>query len=477
MNWQTSKALPDINSDFPDCSGFPVFGAAIREVEALIKAPGPLIVSGALTAISVVAQGVFDVCLPIEKNVPCTLFQLVVAESGERKSAVEGVFLSPIRKFQKIQNLLWEDHVLLWEAADEVWVVKWKVLKNKIRSASVAGKELDDFEATLQAHYKLRPKRPKKIKLLHGDFTLPALLSWMSQNVPVVGVISSEGGLNGALFKDMHQLNSMWSGESVTVERKTTDSFEILNPRVTVSNMVQPSALEAFIKKHGDAARGSGLLARTLVLSPESTRGSRFLQKDSASWAVPEAFEANLEKLLDKNLLLLKSSDEEKEVVRFSPAAAERWRFVYNEIEAGIVEGGRFSGAGDLASKLSENIARVAALLHVFEGFKGGISLRTLEFSVAFCLWCSDEFYRVFMQPKEIDLDVEELRDWLRDKYLFGSYEIKNNEILQSGPRGTRTKKRRDAALDQLYALGLIDFSNDRCGMMVVLSDEFRSYL
>lgn len=71
---------------------------------------------------------------------------------------------------------------------------------------------------------------------------------------------------------------------------------------------------------------------------------------------------------------MLSNPSTEKLIVELAPDAAEWWIATYNKIEAGLLEGGEFDRSKDHASKLSENITRVAALLHFFERGTGTIT-------------------------------------------------------------------------------------------------------
>lgn len=117
-------------------------------------------------------------------------------------------------------------------------------------------------------------------------------------------------------------------------------------------------------------------MARFLVCHPESTQGTRTIGDDTLSWERCNDFSARIGELLILNRALLDSPKKERLTVRFSQEAEERWRDVFNEIETGIVEGGRFEGVADHASKLADNIARIAALLHFFDGRQGGFRVR-----------------------------------------------------------------------------------------------------
>ncbi|WP_083293880.1 DUF3987 domain-containing protein [Pseudomonas lundensis] len=92
------RGLPQCGSPFPRCAPLPLIGAAIDEAENNIQAPLPLILFSALTAISVSMQGLFDVRKPNGQCVPVSLMLLSIANSGERKSTAENIFLAPVRE-------------------------------------------------------------------------------------------------------------------------------------------------------------------------------------------------------------------------------------------------------------------------------------------------------------------------------------------------------------------------------------------
>ncbi|MDD0973202.1 MULTISPECIES: YfjI family protein [Pseudomonas] len=469
------KGLPPINSKFPASLQFPLLNSAIDEVERNIQSPRPLIFFGALTAISVAAQGRFDVRKPIGQCVPLSLLMLAIASSGERKSSSENVFLEPVREFQKTQDVVWRAQLGEWEVRDKIWLAKNKELLKRVEKASSRGECTELVEQELIANALVRPVRPRQCKMIYEDSTSEALFCGLYQNIPTAGIISSEGGLKGRAFNDLSKQNAMWSGDPVVVDRKTAESYELHGARLTVSFMTQPSAFKSYIDSHGEKSRGSGLWARFLVCFPESTQGTRVLSGATISWDHINNYAGRLKELLSYNLGLLHSPNQKRKIISFAPAACERWLQVFNDIESEIREGGRFYAAGDHASKLADNIARVAALLHVFEGFDSDISIETLNFAIDFCLWCSDEFYRLFVPPREIDLDVYELRAWF-DKYREDGFEnVRKNSILQYGPRRLRSKIRLDAALDELISLGEISYSEQ--GSTLVVDFSRRGYL
>lgn len=101
---------------------------AVDEAEFNIKAPRALVISSALTAIATASQGVIDVCKPNGQIVPVSLMILAVANSGERKSTVESVFLREIRAFQEERDLLYQKDLGKWRAQRMIWEERGKAL-------------------------------------------------------------------------------------------------------------------------------------------------------------------------------------------------------------------------------------------------------------------------------------------------------------------------------------------------------------
>lgn len=456
------KGLPPYGSPFPRCAPLPLISAAIGEAQNNIQAPLPLILFSALTAISVSTQGLFDVRKPNDQCVPVSLMLLSIANSGERKSTAENIFLAPVREVQEEYGVAYQLMIGEWETKCKIWEAKNKAILRSIGKLAGNGKCTKESEFLLYEHGGSRPAKPRQFKILYDDSTPEALFLGLHQNLPTAGLISSEGGgvLNGRALNDLPKQNSIWSGDSITVDRKTTESFELNGARLTVSIMAQESAFNDYIKRLGDKSRGSGLWARFLVCYPISTQGTRLIKNGTMSWEHCGAFSERMKVIIRQNATLLDDTvSQERQTVQFSPEASERWLDVFNAIESGINKDERFEGFGDHASKLVDNISRVAALFHLFEGFDGLVSLQTLEFAIELCLWCSDEFKRIFAIPKQEEIDAVELNNWL-DRYRSkGSGWVYKNDVRQRCPNKLREKDRLNRALSVLRDQGKINFS------------------
>jgi len=436
----------------------PIFYGAIQEVTKNTKAPCDLAVMAALTAASVVLQPLINIETPDGRVGPVGIMTIAMALSGERKTGVENAFLKEIRAYQKKIKSSHDLQLQDWQLGHDLWVQSMRAKKKELAKLQ----KLDDVEKCLEELRELnwsKPPRPRRKQLLYDDATVEGLLYSMHSNSKYAALVSSEGGsiLNGRALRNLSLLNNLWSGSPCLVERKATESFEIIDGRITVSMMLQPSALKAYLERNGEEARGSGFLARILVFAPMSTQGTRFDYGVDASWEALDNFASRVNLLLQKVHTKLERDENATPTLQFDSDAGIFWTAVCNSIEGEIRPGGRFDGLQDHASKLGDNIARVAALLHGFEnGLEDKIGLNILLEAIKICFYCSDNFARTFKNVPQSVKDTEELSAWF-DK-IRGSHlrYYKKNRILQNGPGCVRKINQLNEALANLESVGAL---------------------
>jgi hypothetical protein len=456
---------------FPSLIGLPLINAGVDEVRANVKAPIPLIFSSALTAMSVGLQGLFDVRKPLGGSVPCSLMILTIANSGERKSTVENIFLAGVRKFQNQMLERYESDLSVWRNQLKIWELKDKAIQKAIATLAVKGMVTTEAENRLCEHSGTAPKRPRKFKMLYEDTTSQALFRGLHQDLPSAGLISGEGlgVLNGPALNDLPKQNSLWSGDPIAVDRVTAESFQLDEARLTVAMMVQESGFKSYMQVRGEAARGSGLWARFLVCQPKSTQGSRQVEGVTISREHSEKFADRLADYVERNVELLDRIKPQRVIVAFSPEAAQRWVSLSNEIESQISPDGRLNSASDHASKLADNVARLAALFHCFENFEGDISLSTLNLAINVGNWYSSEFLKLFDAKGEGEIDADELFDWLKKQSFINGPSMRKNIVRQYGPNRVRDKRRLDNALEVLQVRGVVNKTYGSGGQIINL--------
>jgi hypothetical protein len=118
-----------------------------------------------------------------------------------------------------------------------------------------------------------------------------------------------------------------------------------------------------------DMLDGIGMLARTLLVAPESTAGTRmFREPPEACRAALASYNARLELLLDRPPAA--SADDaqvlEPPVMTLAPEAIALWIAFHDHAEAALVSGGAYKPIIAFGAKLAEHAGRLAAVLALY---------------------------------------------------------------------------------------------------------------
>ncbi len=422
-----------------------------------VQAPDAMIGMSLAAAITMACQGLIAVKLPIGQIRPVTQNLLVIGESGERKSPVDGYVFEP---FRDADALIEKAH----EAALEAYQIEndwWKTVNNSIRreidKAFREGEGMSEAKTKLAAHAKLKPKKPKLRTLVRSDITQRAIMNALEGDGVSVVIMTDDGE---SLFKsgamsNLGVLNRLWdSPKTLPLDRAEQEHVTVLNPRVSIWIMTQEEVLKSYCEKRGKLAKGSGHWARYLVGYPLTTKGTRWMAPDELVWEHLPEFHARVRELLVQFQDMMASGKVEREIIEFSEDAKARWIQQANNTEWMIRPGEYMSDIDDFASKTMEIIARLAASMHYFAGDGGKISLDTLERAIEIVAWHVDEFKRLFgarpVMPQE-QVDAYNVAKWLRTRVWRGwdsKSWIAKNDLRRGGP--VRNRDRLNAALDVL---------------------------
>lgn len=435
------------------------FVRAIMEISQNVQAPIGLATNAVLAAMSATLDGTINVRPPYLQNDtnranPVSLYLVAIANSGDRKSEVERHAMQGIRNFEQAQQATYKLATEEYEAKQEAWDLE----KKRLLKASLKDSTIDVGSRLIELNQR-KPHRPKEYKKVFVDVTIEGLLTSMRDN-DSVALISSEASsiLSGRAMADTSKFNDLWSGTPIRVERKTTDSLELSNKRLTISAMLQPERMEHFLTTRGTEARGAGFLARALIIKPTSIVGSRF-EPYSITWVNRDLFNQKVEQLLAFNKQHFSQPNAKPLVMEFSKEATQRFKEISSLIETQS-QYGYYQHATDHASKLADNISRVAALIQFFEDGTTIITYNTLELAIRLCYnLYSPQFISIF--SPQSDTSSSGLWAWLWGKFIAQQMNlqpmvIRKTEIMKNGPATTRKKSRLDPALQQLMLSQLI---------------------
>lgn len=96
------------------------------------KAPVPLIFASAMAPVSLLCQGLTDVSPAEGLTFPVSCNFCTVAESGERKSTVDKLFMAPIHEFEREAGIRYSNAIQLYETEREIWEEELKALKSRL---------------------------------------------------------------------------------------------------------------------------------------------------------------------------------------------------------------------------------------------------------------------------------------------------------------------------------------------------------
>jgi putative DNA primase/helicase len=291
---------------------------------------------------------------------------------------------------------------------------------------------------------------------------------------PSAGIVSSEAGavfgshaMNPeSIMRNLSLFNILWDGGELQVGRVTRESFRLKDVRLSVSLQIQPGALKEFLDKHGALARGNGFLARFLITWPESSQGSRLMTDQPTGWPSLSAFKLKVRELLNTSPQFTQEGGIEPFLFYLNPKATQVWRECHDAIELQLGPGKPLNEIKDAASKVADNVARMATLMHVFQyGSNGAVGPESVTAAFDIASWHINEtrrFLGEFSLPPEFSNAVL-LDDWLcRRCRSEGTGEIPKREILQYGPNPVRRKRELDEALallEELHRVRLVKVS------------------
>lgn len=426
-----------------------------HELSQKCQVPLDLTVLTLLAGISMVAQGRNTLKMPNGGFKPTTVNVLGVAGSGDGKTPLVDSVLNPVQEVQREQRREWRGRSDTYLGDLEEWCTEEKVLTSAIYRKQTKGGTAESERQSLRELYQRRPEPPREFRLLYQDTTPEALFLGLEKAIPTAALATDEAEVffKGPMNRARSHINSLWSGGSTVITRATKEDIVLDDARLMLLLMVQPGILQKYMETQGQQARDSGMLARFLVCAPLSVRGQRFYSlQPSPTWDAWEQAEARLATLARENLILVHAPDTPRKVLEFTPEGAACWVQVANEIERQMGPGGYFEACPDHGSKLAENVARVAALIHLFEEHEGGITPEAVLMGMDISLYYSGHFQQVFMPPPQEEQDAHQLNEWFNELRLFNWRIMRYNDVRQRAPRPLRDKKRLKDALEVLIA-------------------------
>lgn len=477
------------NVDFPIDALPRTMAQAVSDVQCLTQAPLPLIVSSCLGAASQATQNLVDVERREGLVGPIGLFFTTVCASGERKTTVDKLFTQAIREVDRKNDLAHEAKLRDYAAELAVWQIKKKSAVQELQKALKKGEEIETLSQVLAEIVKQEPALPSHSPLLLSDATPAAIKKALRQQMSGIGIFADEAStvFEGQILSEFAFINELWDGGTIHVDRARTGRWSIKDARLTMSLMVQPEVFARFLERRGKAARDIGLFARMLIAYPGSTQGSRTL-RDIPSLEHLNCFNNRVKVLLEKAHQCQLMSAGRRPHLKFDSSAQYYWNKEFDRTEEASAPFGELAGIKDYAAKFADNLARLAAVFHVFEDYSGPISLDTLDRASAVAKWYGLCFQHLFSsrpavtQPFILDpldhQDAKLVQGWLAKQYMNrGTTEFEKKRLERCCPPRVRPVDRLNPALNRLTELEVIYPKSLLTPQQVILHQKFIEHI
>lgn len=424
---------------------------AVSTYQQYGQQPVALVSCSALANVSLACQAMANVSRDQYLTSPVSLYFLLVAASGERKTACDSAFSKATRQWEARVREQRAPKIQAAIALHQAWQMERDGLLTQIKRSMSTGLDSDFYKDMLERIILLEPEIPLYPTLYFEDATHEGLAVHLANGWPSASLWSDEAGIILASHSMQNNatrfvafLNRLWDGKSLSAHRKTSQNFTIKNRRLTMNLMMQPILLQQMGAQATGIHRQSGFLARSLMAYPASSMGKRFYQEPPASLNFLNHYEQRLNDCLRQSEYLTHAGCAHLPTLVMGSLAKKLWIQFFNSIEAGLSAQGQWSEIRDFASKAAENVARLAALFHLFEGKAGDITVENMEQAIEIITWHLQETRRL-LTPVSISgatADATKLIQWLTGK---GYERISLRDIQRLSP--LREKQSRDDAI------------------------------
>lgn len=465
--------LPARGARFPTLLSTKLINGAANKLCEKLNVNKSLAIMSLLGAATPVTHGLVDVKIPDGGVVPTSGFIIIIAPPGSGKTRLGDETHKTTRAFQELQMALYNEQVSEYKVKLAIWRKQRRAILDLYPSQ--LGSHLDcadnsselmsqltkEVEEQLIEHERNRPLPPRALQLIAEDTTIESVHAMLAK-YPVLSLVSSEGQIivKSRAFQNLEQFNSFWSGSPVMVSRKTGESFNLTDVRLSFLISIQPDKIKPLVD--GKDALSNGFTSRCMCFTTDhstpdfSLEGFSLFNEEEGCYL--EKFHQRMEKLLMINKARFDDPELPRKCMEFSPEAGTAFKQIRYEIGYETRQGGHFFNVKDHASRLPEQIARVAALLQYFENPDSDISVAALMDAVNICMYCSDCYLTLFDPPPREFIDAQILNEWLNLNLRSnpGLRLINKNHIRQFGPNALRVKNTLNHALMVLQQQGII---------------------
>lgn len=432
-----------------------VLGGAANRLHAVVGAPMAMCGQSILAAASLAAQHIAIVS-DDGRHEPISLWCVTVADSGERKSAVDRWALKEHREVER-SNLDQYRHAMIQHGIE--------LQAYEVAGRNVAkGKDIEAIEHGLK-QLGTPPEPPLKPLLLVSTPTIEGIHKQLSVGLPSLGLFHDDAGE----FFGGHSMNKenrtktasgfsrLWDCGEFDRVRAGDGAEKHFGKTLAMHLMIQPVIAETILSD--DVLVGQGFLARCLMSWPASTIGTRpYVQADLSTDPAMRRYWQTMRSLLEiqPNLRTGTRNELEPRSLTLAPNAKQRWVAVYTAIEGDMANRGAYASIRAWAGKAPSQILRVAAVITLTEQHAAQVILvDAIDRAATLINHYLTEAVRIVgthSVAKSVR-DAESLLAWCHDE---GITQLYSGAALRLGPNAIRTQHSFNAAVVELERCGWV---------------------
>jgi putative DNA primase/helicase len=350
---------------FPDDALPSIIRNAAQRVKDVIQAPYALICQSFLAAATLAVQAHADIEID-GRRYPLSQNFIAIAESGERKSAVDRIATGPIKDRQRNDAIEHHRSQNEYLAAHTAW--------ENMRKAALAEKNSEVVQALL-SRAGLEPQHIQPFYLIEEP-TFEGIVRAFAEGRYTLGLFSDEGGrfLGGhAMSKDnlaktVTGLSKLWDGDPIDRVRGGDGLNIIYNRRLSLHLMIQPVLSPNVFGNR--LISGQGFASRCLCCYPNTEIGNRKYKADDLSKdANIILYNDRMNEILGRALLLHAEPmmGLQPTILQMTDEAKQEWICFANDVETRQQAEGNLHQIKGFASKAAEHAARISGVLAVFQ--------------------------------------------------------------------------------------------------------------
>lgn len=288
------NAIPDSLADFRA-----FMHATAEALQVPVDAVAPL----AIGIVSLAASRSFEVTLSKSWVETAPLWIVVLAEPGERKSALLSTLTKPLHEWQADERAHLKPALTAYAETRKTCEARLNGIRAKISRAKLVEVATLEKDAAALSHRLASMPELAAPELVTSNATPEAMRDLLCRNGEKLALVSAEtdaGQLMGSRYgnggANVDLFLAAFTGDPSPSHRVGRD-LPLARPALALCLCVQPQALADVLRD--PVARGRGLVDRMALIRPASRMGSRALTPDPVSMELRAAWSDTLRRILN----------------------------------------------------------------------------------------------------------------------------------------------------------------------------------